>query len=61
MYLVRICKQAVTVEILGLQRELGLSWSDGMVGAAPVFENYDDALRYSNDRPELIIEAKVEK
>lgn len=61
MYLVRACKTTITVELLGLERELSLNWSDGMIGAMPVFEKYNDALRYSRNRPELILEARHEE
>lgn len=62
MYIVRICRKAIVVEMLGLQKELPLSFTPGMVGAMPVFDNYDDALEYSDNRPELVIEAReVEK
>jgi hypothetical protein len=35
-----------------------MSWADGMVGACPAFDNYDDALKYSDNNPSIIHEAE---
>ena len=48
MYGVRLLKKKITIDLMGMDVELDLSWAGGMCGAMPVFDNYDDALKYAD-------------
>jgi len=40
--------------------DLKLSWADGMVGAMPIFETYEDAEKYANGKQILEVELNNE-
>ena len=61
VYLVMTVKERLNVEVLGLKRPLELQWSDGMIGAVPVFEDYESALKYADGLTSLVVEAKIPK
>jgi len=47
-------KEKLEVEVLGLKRELKLSWHKGQVGAIPVFKTKEEALEYVDGNEERI-------
>jgi len=49
MFLVVVLKEEIVVEILGIKQTKPLCFSEGMIGALPVFDKYEDALRYAGD------------
>jgi len=49
MFLVVVLKEEIEVEILGIKQTTNLCFSDGMIGALPVFDKYEDAVRYAGD------------
>ncbi len=53
LYGVRLMKETLVIETLGITRMVDLKWAPGMVGAIPVFDSYDAALEYS-DKEELV-------
>lgn len=58
---VLLLKDNIGVNALGIEKTMKLSWSDGMVGAIPVFKRYEDALEYAGDETivfKLIAESK---
>ncbi len=38
------------------EREVDLSWADGMIGACPVFDNLEDATKYANGTRIIAVE-----
>jgi hypothetical protein len=59
MYAATVVSKQQTVQITALgcmEQPIDISWADGMVGALPVFDDYDDALAYVNGDEHLIIE-----
>ncbi len=54
LYLVKKIRNHLEIEVLGLKQEIKLSWWEGMEGAVPVFDNYDDALEYAEGSENLI-------
>ena len=48
-YAVGMLTKEINVEILGKKENLKLSWADGMIGALPVFTNYEDAVKYCDE------------
>ena len=61
VYLVMTVKERLNVEVLGLKRPLELQWADRMIGAVPVFEDYDSAIEYADGLTSLVVEAKIQK
>jgi len=53
-YLVGIVKEEISVEILGNQIPLKISWADGMIGAIPVFETIEEASKYAGNDTQLM-------
>jgi len=49
LYMVASMKEEIALEGIGIESILKMSWADGMVGAVPVFEDYDSALKYCED------------
>ena len=58
MFMVLVLKKDISIDLLGFKKELELSWSDGMVGAVPVFEKIQDAERYAKGTISRIIEVE---
>ena len=58
MYAVNTLKTDITVDVMGLQRQMELNWADGMVGAIPVFKDKESALAYANGDESLITHVK---
>jgi len=56
MYLVKTLKTEITIEVMGFERELKLSWSAGMVGVIPVFKDKESALAFANGDENLVTE-----
>lgn len=51
--------QTVSIECGGMavtEREIAVSWADGMVGACPVFDNLEDATKYANGNRIIAVE-----
>jgi len=42
-------KKEHTVEVLGTELKLNLTWADGMVGVIPVFESNEAAKKYAGE------------
>lgn len=61
LYIVTVAKTELVVQVLGLERDVPLKWSDGMIGAMPVFNKYDDALRYAGGDKSLVVDASFVK
>ena len=40
----------------GLEVDIKMCWADGMVGALPVFDTYESALKYADDQPLFVRE-----
>ncbi len=59
IYGVKLLRETLTIETLGLSTKIELSWSDGMIGAMPVFKNYKDATRYASGNEDLIFELQI--
>lgn len=53
MYGVLLLRQNITLDILGQKVEVPLSFTKGMIGVIPVFENLEDALEYADGNKEL--------
>lgn len=47
------CKVETEIETFGRKSKLRLSWSDGMIGAAPIFDTREDAERYANGKAQV--------
>ena len=60
MWGVRVLKETITVNAMGVNVQLKLEWADGMIGAMPVFKKKKDALAYSENE-DLIFELVKEK
>lgn len=58
-YIVMVCKKDVGIEIFGNDVSLSLCWSDGMIGAAPIFSTREDAERYAEGS--AVLELSMEK
>ena len=43
-----------SVDINGMKADLELSWTKGMVGVLPVFDNIEDANRFANEKGMVI-------
>ena len=56
MYLVNTLKTEITIEVMGLERELKLDWADGMVGVISVFKDKESALAFANGDENLVTE-----
>lgn len=50
MYAVQGLAQYVEVSAFGIHHEVKLSFADGMIGALPVFDTYENAKAYAGDR-----------
>jgi len=54
MYLVMVVNKKQKISVAGcmpqLESEMNICWADGMIGAVPVFEVYEDAEKYANDK-----------
>jgi hypothetical protein len=59
LYVVYTMSKSVTVEVLGITREVELSWIEGQVGALPVFRSIQAAEAYANG--EKLIIGKLER
>jgi hypothetical protein len=46
MYLVTAMKKKLAVEVLGHETDIPLVWSNGMLGAIPVFNSEESAKHY---------------
>ncbi len=42
-----------------IEQEIDLSWAEGMIGAMPIFDDYDKALSYINGHKYSIIELEL--
>lgn len=53
-------KQKISVNgmLPELESEVDICWADGMIGAIPVFETYEDAEKYADG--EQIVEVEIE-
>ena len=47
-YGVRLLKEKLSIEVVGVKMEVKLTWASGMVGAMPVFDSFDSALSYAD-------------
>ena len=47
-YGVRLLKEKLIIEVMGVKMEIKLSWVSGMIGAMPVFDSFDSALSYAD-------------
>ena len=56
MYGVKLLKEELHIEVLGLKKNLEIIWAKGQIGAIPVFETKEDALDYVDGNEELIFE-----
>lgn len=54
MYGVRLLRQNIEINVLGLTQEVKLKWWHGQVGAIPVFETKEQALDYADGNEDLI-------
>ena len=59
LFIVSIVKEDIKIEVLGVEKSLPLVWADGMIGALPVFKNYDDAFKYAGGDSSLIDMART--
>ena len=60
MFLVILLKETIEVEVMGLTTTEPLCFSEGMIGALPVFDKYEDALKYAG-RKEYVQEIREKK
>lgn len=61
VYLVKSCKNEIDMEVLGTIQKIPVSWWDGMVGAVPIFDNYENALEYCDGDETLIESMNIEE
>lgn len=61
MFVVRLIRESVEINVLGMSQEVKLSWSKGQVGAIPVFETKEQALEYAKGNEDLIYEIREEE
>jgi hypothetical protein len=61
MYGVLSLKETLGVEVLGLKTELSLSWYDGQIGAIPVFETKEQALKYVDGNEDRIFKLELKE
>ena len=54
MYAVQGLAQYVEVSAFGIHHEVKLSFADGMIGALPVFDTYENAKAYAGDKFKII-------
>lgn len=52
--------RTATLNILGLEHKIELSWIEGQVGAMPIFDDYNKAKKYADKHNYTISELKVE-
>jgi len=59
MYMVMRLHKEIEVNLSGfvppLNKEVKLSWADGMIGVCPAFDSYEDAEKYTADMPDVQI------
>lgn len=55
MYVVMVVQKKQKISVVGcmppLVDDVPICWAEGMIGAIPVFETYDDAEKYANGKP----------
>lgn len=56
MYGVKKLRKEIKINALGYENDVCLKWFNGMIGAIPVFENKEDALKYANNDESLVFE-----
>jgi len=61
MYGCLALKETLGLEVLGLKREIKLSWYSGQIGAMPVFSTKDEALEYVDGNEDRIFKLTLEK
>ena len=54
IYAVMALKKSITVEVLGMNRELDLTFAEGMLGCMPIFETEESAKEYAGEDFEVI-------
>ena len=59
IYVVLAYKQSIEVEVMGLKRDVTLSWYPGQTGALPLFEVYEDALSYADGNIDKVFKLEV--
>ncbi len=59
IYGIKLLRETLVIETLGLSTEVELSWNDGMIGAMPVFKDYKDAIRYASGDEDLIFKLQI--
>jgi len=58
-YVVQGMNKTATVSVLGMEKEIELSWIEGQIGAMPIFDDLDKALSYANKYGYYVLELKV--
>lgn len=59
-YSINGMNRTATLNILGLEHKIELSWIEGQVGAMPIFDDYNKAKKYADKHNYTISELKVE-
>jgi hypothetical protein len=54
MFIVMAVKQKLAVDIVGTTVIAPLSFADGMIGALPVFETYEQAHKWAGDGLQIV-------
>ena len=60
-YLVLEIEKERPLSIGGEIAPLALSWTQGMIGVCPVFDNKKDALEYANNKEELLCKIETRR
>ena len=62
MWIVLVVEKTRPIEIQGLETDLELSWAEGMRGCIPVFDTYEEAVKYRDkiDGTAGITEVEIE-
>ena len=64
-YIVGLVEKSHRIQVkaygLKLGKDFPLSWTDGMVGACPVFANKKKARKYAGKKADIIVIEEVEK
>lgn len=62
MYLVMVVNKKMKVSVgncsPSLESSVDICWADGMIGAIPVFETYEEAEKYAGGRQIVEVEIK---